>query len=141
MEKRGIEIDALAEIAQQVRDREAARLVEHATDGERTGRVGELGLRAGEASESGSQLAERRRMPGLADLRLCPAEIAGFEVPSRAPLVEPGRDVARGQRADQRVRELVRQHAVEARPTCRARRASARGSSRRRRPPPTPATG
>jgi hypothetical protein len=51
-------------------------------------------------------------MPGLADLRLRPAEIAGFEC-RRESFVEPGRDVARGQRADQRVRELVRQHAVE----------------------------
>ena len=114
MEERGVEIDAVADIAQQVRDREAAGFVEQPARGEGARRVGELRLIAGQPAEAGLQRAQRHRRRRFCDLPFGPAEVAGFER-GREPLVQPGGHAARRERADERVRELVREHAIELR--------------------------
>src|SRR5690242_16830033 len=57
VQERGLERDALPEIAQQVGDREAAGFLEQPPRGERAGGVGKLRLRAGESAEAGLQRA------------------------------------------------------------------------------------
>src|SRR5262249_34325661 len=76
--ERGVEIGAVAEVANQVGDGDAARLLQHAADGQGAGGVGELRLVAGKLTERSSQQAERHR-PRQADAFLRPVEIAGFE--------------------------------------------------------------
>ena len=101
-------VDALAEIAQQVGDRKAAGFVEQPARRERAGRVGELRLRAGEAAEP--RLRARAAATGARAARsVCSAHssVAGFERGGE-PFVQPRRHAARGERADQRVGELVR---------------------------------
>src|SRR5207247_10734294 len=110
--ERRLELDAAAEIAQQVGKREAAGLVEQAADGQRAGRVGELRLRPGEPAETGLQLAKLDATAGPLHGFLRPLEVVRLERRGQ-PFVEPGGNTARRERADQRVRVLVREHAIE----------------------------
>src|SRR5580765_2204381 len=85
-----VEVEAVAEVANQVGHGEAARLVKHTPDGERARRVGERRLCARQLAEGSSEGRQRHR-PCLADTPLCPVERVGFKS-GRDAFVEPGRN-------------------------------------------------
>ncbi len=112
MQKRGLELHAVAEITQQVGDGEAAGLFEEAARGERARRVRELRLGAAEAAESRLERPERHGRAALGHAVLRPVQAVAFERGCDA-LVEPRRHTPLGQRPDEGMSELVRQHAIQ----------------------------
>src|SRR5262249_57301002 len=112
VEKRGLEVHTLAEVAKQICDRETAGVFEQAPRRQRAGRVGNGRLRTAEAAEAALQRAQRHPAVDCGHHAFRPREIARLER-RRQPLVQPGWHAARRERADQRVRELVREDAIE----------------------------
>ena len=106
MEKCRLEVDALPEIAQQIGDREAAGLLEQPPHGERTCRVCDLRLIAGQPPEARLQRAEGHAPGREPHALLGPRQIARFER-GRQPFVQPRRHAARGEASDEGMCELV----------------------------------
>src|SRR5439155_10658926 len=112
MSERRLEVDAVAEIAQEVRDREATRFFDQAADHQSARRIRQLRLRAGEAAERALECGQRRGPSRAAYLPLRPPQIAGFER-GREAFVEPRGHAAGGEAAHERVRELVREDPIQ----------------------------
>src|SRR5213592_4071300 len=109
--KSRIEVDAVAEIANQVRHRESAGVLQHALDGERARRIRKRRLAAAKLPERSPQRRERHRLR-LMDAALGPREAVRLERRGDA-FVQPRRNRRLRQRVDERVREFVREHAIE----------------------------